>query len=147
MSNQNFWGSRHFRCKQQMTGQNRFLGFWSFMFPFDHRLSFFEVWVWKVVLYQLVDTVNAKIRLWGSIQDTLLLWHEEGYILYTAIQSYRRDHRLHNPKITVRASTTFKSFQTGMGPNWAFSAYIGLENPKNGNYEILYLDNTRLLEW
>ena len=125
MSNQNFWGSRHFRCKQQMTGQNRFLGFWSFMFPFDHRLSFFEVWVWKVVLYQLVDTVNAKIRLGvNSGHPTVVTWRGI-FILYPAIQSDRRDYRLHNPKIPVRASTTFKSFQTGMGPNWAFSAYIG----------------------
>ena len=123
MSNQNFWSSRHFRCKQQMTGQNRFLGFCSFMFPIDHRHSFFEVWVWKGVPYQLVDTVNQNQTV-GQFR-TPYCCDMKRDILYPAIQSDRREYRLHNPKIPVRAYTTFKSFQTGMGQNWAFSAYIG----------------------
>ena len=134
MSNQNFWSSRHFRCKQQMTGQNRFLGFCSFMFPFDIGFHFLKSECERVFFYQLVDTANQNQTV-GQFRTPYCCDMKRDIILYPAIQSDRRDYRLHNPKIPVRASTTFKSFQTGMGPNWAFSAYIGLENPNNGNYE------------
>ena len=65
MSNQNFWSSRHFRCKQQMSGQNRFLGFCSFMFPFDIAFHFLKSECERVSLINWQIT-STKIRPWAN---------------------------------------------------------------------------------